>query len=147
MSGPLSFFSAADMQTLQAPLEMVHDSFSKQITVHKTPTRAQIGVSPNYNFLYGSEQPSVEESFTPVSQSFEAVVQWGKTSDTNNQENIRETIPAGQCRIKCRIDLVNYLVGVEYLEIDGRSCTILGTPRPHGLFDTTTYSIFLRENK
>lgn len=147
MSGPLSLFSAADMAALQAPLEAVQDSFSKTIRVYKSPERAAIVSDSNFNFMFGSDQPSVEETFEPNYQDFQAVVQWGTTTPTHDQENIRETIPAGVCRIKCRVDLINFLQGVEYIEIDSRPCTIEGTPRPHGLFDTTTYTIWARENK
>ena len=124
----------------------IHDTFAREVIVWKTPERVVISSDTNYNFLY-NEQDSIEVSYIPISGIFNCRIQWQDPSKTMGWPEIREEVRGNICRIKAKKDFVDFIDNAEKIEIDGRPVNVMGTNRPHGLFNIDFYTLFFKETE
>ena len=124
----------------------IHDTFARQVVAWKTPERVVISSDSNYNFLY-NDQESIEVAYIPVSGSFDCRIQWQDPSKTMGWPEIKEEIRGNICRIKAKKDFVDFIDNAEKIEIDGRPVNVMGTSRPHGLFNIDFYTLFFKETE
>jgi hypothetical protein len=122
----------------------IHDTFSRPITVWKTPLKTVISSDPDFNFLYG-DQPDLDVEYTPVSGVFDCRIQWQDPKSTQYLTNAPDGVPANMCRIKAKQDLLDFLGDAIKIEIDGRTVESYGSSQPHGLFNNDFYNIFFQE--
>jgi len=124
----------------------LHDTFSRPVTVYKTPERVVISTDSNYNFLY-NDQESIEVTYVPVSGQFDCRIEWQDPSKLMGWPEIREEIRGNLCRVKAKKDFVDFISDAEKIEIDGRPVQSMGTNRPHGLFNIDFYTLFFKESE
>jgi hypothetical protein len=124
----------------------LHDTFSRPVTVYKTPERVVISTDSNYNFLY-NDQESIEVTYVPVSGQFDCRIEWQDPSKLMGWPEIREEIRGNLCRVKAKKDFVDFISDAEKIEIDGRPVQSMGTNRPHGLFNINFYTLFFKESE
>lgn len=123
----------------------LHDTFSRPITIWKTPERIVISSDPGYNFLY-NEQESINVEYVPVSGVFDARILWMDPSKLSDQQEIREEIRGNVCRLKIKKDALDFLDDAEKIEIDGKIVQQFGSSKPHGLFEVDFYTLYFKES-
>ena len=141
-----SLISNAEKSLLANEFNDLHDTFSRLVTVYKTPERVVISSDNNYNFLY-NDQESIEVTYIPISGQFDCRIEWQDPSEMMGWGEIREEIRGNLCRVKAKKDFVDFIVDAEKIEIDGRPVQSMGTNRPHGLFNIDFYTLFFKESE
>jgi hypothetical protein len=141
-----SLISNAEKSLLANEFNDLHDTFSRLVTVYKTPERVVISTDNNYNFLY-NDQESIEVRYIPVSGQFDCRIEWQDPSKMMGWGEIREEIRGNLCRVKAKKDFVDFVSDAEKIEIDGRPVQSMGTNRPHGLFNIDFYTLFFKESE
>jgi hypothetical protein len=123
----------------------IHDTFSRDVIVWKTPKKVVVSTNNNHNFLY-NDQESLKVDYIPVSGTFKARVEWGDPSKLILNPDIRTEIKGNVCRLKVKQDFINFMDGAAQVEIDGRKVEQIGSNKPHGLFDIDFYTLFFKES-
>jgi hypothetical protein len=124
----------------------MHDTFSRNIVVFKHPTATLIASQPTYNFMY-SQQTNTDVIYTPVSGIFPARIKWEHAYKINDARDIRPTIFGNYCRLKVKLDALQFISGArgQRIEVDGRAVNWIGSSEIHGLFTGDFYHLYLRE--
>lgn len=124
----------------------IHDTFSRKITIWKTPKKVVISSSNNYNFLYNSQQPEIEIQTVPVSGVFDARILWGDPTKVLGHSEIKEEVKGNVCRLKIKKDALDFLADAAQIDIDGRPVEAFGSSKPHGFLETGFYTLYFRES-
>jgi hypothetical protein len=141
-----SLVSDAEKLLLGNEFNDLHDTFSRPVTVYKTPERVVISTDSNYNFLY-NDQEAIEVTYVPISGQFDCRIEWQDPSKLMGWPEIREEIRGNICRIKAKKDFVDFISDAEKIEIDERPVQSMGTSKPHGLFNIDFYTLFFKESE
>ena len=141
-----SLVSDAEKVLLGNEFNDLHDTFSRLVTVYKTPDRVVISSDNNYNFLY-NDQEAIEVTYIPISGQFDCRIEWQDPSKLMGWPEIREEIRGNLCRIKAKQDFVDFISDAEKIEIDERPVQSMGTSKPHGLFNIDFYTLFFKESE
>jgi hypothetical protein len=141
-----SLVSDSEKLLLSSEFNDLHDTFSRLVTVYKTPKRVVISSDSNYNFLY-NDQEAIEVAYIPISAQFECRIQWQDPSKMMGWPEIREEVRGNFCRIKAKKDFVDFISDAEKIEIDTRPVQSIGSSRPHGLFNVDFYTLFFKESE
>ena len=141
-----SLISDAEKLLLGNEFNDLHDTFSRPVTVYKTPERVVISTDSNYNFLY-NDQEAIEVTYVPISGQFDCRIEWQDPSKLMGWPEIREEIRGNICRIKAKKDFVDFISDAEKIEIDERPVQSMGTSKPHGLFNIDFYTLFFKESE
>jgi hypothetical protein len=141
-----SLVSNSEKLLLSSEFNNLHDTFSRLVTVYKTPERVIISSDSNYNFLY-NDQEAIEVAYIPISGQFECRIQWQDPSKMMGWPEIREEVRGNFCRIKAKKDFVDFISDAEKIEIDTRPVQSVGSSRPHGLFNVDFYTLFFKESE
>lgn len=141
-----SLVSDAEKVLLGNEFNDLHDTFSRLVTVYKTPDRVVISSDNSYNFLY-NDQEAIEVTYVPISGQFDCRIEWQDPSKLMGWPEIREEIRGNLCRIKAKKDFVDFISDAEKIEIDERPVQSMGTSKPHGLFNIDFYTLFFKESE
>ena len=141
-----SLVSDSEKLLLSSEFNDLHDTFSRLVTVYKTPERVVISTDSNYNFLY-NDQEAIEVSYVPISGQFDCRIEWQDPSKLMGWPEIREEIRGNLCRVKAKRAFVDFISDAEKIEIDGRPVQSMGVNRPHGLFNIDFYTLFFKESE
>jgi hypothetical protein len=141
-----SLISDAEKLLLGNEFNDLHDTFSRLVTVYKTPERVVISTDSNYNFLY-NDQEAIEVTYVPISGQFDCRIEWQDPSKLMGWPEIREEIRGNLCRVKAKKDFVDFISDAEKIEIDGRPVQSMGASKPHGLFNIDFYTLFFKESE
>jgi hypothetical protein len=141
-----SLVSDAEKLLLGNEFNNLHDTFSRLVTVYKTPNRVVISSDNSYNFLY-NDQEAIEVTYVPISGQFDCRIEWQDPSKLMGWPEIREEIRGNICRIKAKKDFVDFISDAEKIEIDERPVQSMGTSKPHGLFNIDFYTLFFKESE
>ena len=141
-----SLVSDSEKLLLSSEFNDLHDTFSRLVTVYKTPERVVISTDSNYNFLY-NDQEAIEVAYVPVSGQFDCRIEWQDPSKMMGWPEIREEIRGNLCRVKAKIEFVDFISDAEKIEIDGRPVQSMGVSSPHGLFNIDFYTLFFKESE
>jgi hypothetical protein len=141
-----SLVSDSEKLLLSSEFNDLHDTFSRLVTVYKTPERVVISTDSNYNFLY-NDQEAIEVAYVPVSGQFDCRIEWQDPSKLMGWPEIREEIRGNLCRVKAKREFVDFISDAEKIEIDGRPVQSMGVSRPHGLFNVDFYTLFFKESE
>jgi hypothetical protein len=141
-----SLVSDAEKVLLGNEFNDLHDTFSRLVTVYKTPNRVVISSDNSYNFLY-NDQEAIEVTYVPISGQFDCRIEWQDPSKLMGWPEIREEIRGNICRIKAKKDFVDFISDAEKIEIDERPVQSMGTSKPHGLFNIDFYTLFFKESE
>jgi len=128
----------------------LHDTFSRQIVIWKTPSETVVSTDPNYNGFYGGDtQPNI--LLTPQSGVFNARIKYMSVQETLEQidsvaRHDAQTINVniGGVRIRVSGDALDMLNDCERITFDGDAHTIFQGKRSHGLFGTDFFDFILQ---
>ncbi len=131
----------------------IHQTFSRQIVIFKTPTETIIqSDSSQYNFAY--EGPA-NVDYTPVSGIFNARILYGKEDDqqldlttsrgTRNTPDIRVDLHKQRVRLKVSGDAISFLTDIKEVRFDGSKFKIYTDIRPHSIIGAPEFYTFYLE--
>ena len=150
-----SLISSAEKAVFKQVFEDLHDTWSDQIVVYKTPNRVVASSDTSFNFIYDSEgSNNTTYEYTPVSGVFDARIlyadkqelQYANNGPSNEQMRMSQTL--GECRIKVRQDCFDFIKEYQSIEFNGNKFSLKCHDRPHGLFEKGQFFTFYltREN-
>ena len=101
----------------QTALAAHFDTFQATLTGNKEPKRT-ITLEENQNIYAGYGAPKETVSYTPVSQSFSAIVNYKENQPLEYQDELKVMIEKGDVRIKVEKDCKDYIDKGRTVSID-----------------------------
>jgi len=135
----------------QAAIDDLHDTFARNVVFWKDPDRILVAEEANFNYFYrGDNQPSVQETVTPVSGVFPVRIRWGNPNTFDAPAEslpIKAEVDNTLCRLKMKPDAFAFINGYQRIDVDGRACDLQGFSQPHGLIDVQYITVFVKERQ
>lgn len=115
------------------------DSFSRNITIYKTPQRVIISEGSGYNFAFGNTDSNVEIENVILSGVFPAKIKYdpeqerifGNIRQQDEVQSLREMLLKGRVKVTVRPDAHEFLKDCEQVQIDGKTVRVRSDYRPH----------------
>ena len=105
-----SLLSASEKANLTGILGDVYDTFKREITVYKEPTKKVATIDDSFIFGYEDVSNVVNYEFIPKSGKFDATIKYNPDQDIVNSQDINGgSISDGMVRIKVRKDCRDYI--------------------------------------
>jgi len=145
-----SLLSESIKQKARNILINLHDTWARDITVWKEPTRTVIATTPEYISIYQDAQPTeiANIDYAPVSGTCKARIYYEPLFRTNQsvvaiQNDIPAKIDKGYIRIK--VDATGYalLQDSKKITIDGTDCNVSSINVRDGMFYPTYHTLWL----
>ena len=112
-----SLASAAEATVLEAALADHFDTFKATITVNKEPQKT-VTLSASQNIYAGYSAPKAQETYSPVSATFSAIVNYKENQPLDYQDELKANIEKGDVRIKVEADCSAYINKGKTISID-----------------------------
>jgi len=112
-----SLVSAAEATVLEAALGDHFDTFKATITVNKEPQKT-VTLSASQNIYAGYSAPKEQVTYTPVSATFSAIVNYKENQPLDYQDELKANIEKGDVRIKVELECRDYIEKGKTLSID-----------------------------
>ena len=139
--------SAQDKAFFQSSLLDLFDTFARDIIVHKEPIK--IIQSSNVDLLPGYGESSTPENikYTPVNQTFKAMISYKKNQSTEANADIGMITPGGEVRIKVQQATRNYIMDgkTERIEFDGKSFNLVSRDAVQDYWGMQLFIFYLEE--
>lgn len=145
-----NLISASERTALNAVMDDVHETFSSEITVYKEASQIVVITDPNFNPLYNTAGQTTSYVNTPVYKTFKVRIHYnddiGKKywSESGLASQIKLEAVVGSVRIKIRAEDYEYIKDGRRFDVDGKRFVLNSTFRPHGLFDSQFYTLYLK---
>ena len=139
-----SLVPAAARTLFEAALGDHFDTFKATITIHKEPKKT-ITLASNQNIYAGYSAPKETVTYTPVSQSFNAIVNYKENQPLEYQDEIKANIEKGDVRIKVELACSNYISKGKTLsiEIGGKQFNVVSSEGARYFLSKTYYVFYL----
>ena len=139
-----SLVSAAEATILEAALGDHFDTFKATITVHKEAKKT-ITLAASQNIYAGYRAPKETVTYTPVSQSFQAIVNYKENQPLQYQDEIKANIEKGDVRIKVELDCSTYISKGRTIsiEIGGSQFNVVSSEGARYFLGKTYYVYYL----
>lgn len=120
------------------------DTFKATITVNKEPKRT-VTLTADQNIYAGYGAPKTQVSYTPVSQSFSAIVNYKENQPLEYQDELKVMIEKGDVRIKVEKDCKDYIDKgkTESIEINGSLFNVVSSDGARFFIGKTYYVYYL----
>lgn len=146
-----SLISNNDLSDFKSALLDHFESFKRTITVHKEPKKTILNKVQTAYPGYGPQHSQSENiTFTPVSQTFDAVI-WYKQPVSQELELLatNTSIPQNQCRIKVAEAARNYIETgkTEAIDVDSKRYNSIAADGRQVYCGQTYYYYLLEETK
>jgi hypothetical protein len=145
--------SAAEMSNLSGLFGEVFDSFSynRTITVHKEPlkTLSNSFTEPDAVFGFGENQKSPVYDYTPVSQTFSAIIRYKHNINDSIKTELDIFYSKGGVSVQVKKDCYDYIQKdkTEKITFDDRSWFLFGEPRAKKFLKNEYYILYLQNFK
>jgi hypothetical protein len=148
-----SLISELQKQNYETALNDIHDTFSEEIICYKDSEKVVITKDASFNPLYDIDREATSIVNTVVSGTYRARIQamddFGKkyfsiANDRSNNTQFKVVEPAGTLRMKIDIDAYNFIKDCKRFDVEGRRYELVSLFKPHGLFNTVYYTIYLK---
>lgn len=144
-----SLISAAQKAGLESVMNDLHDTWKLPLKAFKEQEQIFISTNPNYSSAY--QAPVGLQTSTPVERSFEARIYYVpkglelKIPSISEQDALRLALSEHQVRLKVLPEDYEFLKEAKRLQIDDNVYSISSAERPHGLFSSKFYTIYLKK--
>lgn len=120
------------------------DTFKATITVNKEPKRT-VTLTEDQNIYAGYGAPKTQVSYTPVSQSFSAIVNYKENQPLEYQDELKVMIEKGDVRIKVEKDCKDYIDKgkTESIDINGSLFNVVSSDGARFFIGQTYYVYYL----
>ena len=112
-----SLVPAAAKALFEAALGDHFDTFKATITIHKEAKKT-ITLAASQNIYAGYSAPKETVTYTPVSKSYSAIVNYKENQPLEYQDEIKANIEKGDVRIKVEADCSTYISKGKTLSIE-----------------------------
>jgi hypothetical protein len=112
-----SLVPTAAKTLFEAALGDHFDTFKATITVNKEPQKT-IALAPSQNIYAGYSAPKETVTYTPVSKTFSAIINYKENQPLDYQDELKANIEKGDVRIKVEADCSDYINKGKTLSID-----------------------------
>ena len=120
------------------------DTFKATITVNKEPQRS-VTLTADQNIYAGYGAPKPQVTYTPVSQSFSAIINYKENQPLEYQDELKVMIEKGDVRIKVEKDCKDYIDKgkTESIEINGSLFNVVSSDGARFFIGKTYYVYYL----
>ncbi len=120
------------------------DTFKASITVNKEPQRS-VTLTADQNIYAGYGAPKTQVTYTPVSQSFSAIINYKENQPLEYQDELKVMIEKGDVRIKVEKDCKDYIDKgkTESIEINGSLFNVVSSDGARFFIGKTYYVYYL----
>ena len=120
------------------------DTFKATITVHKEAKKT-ITLAANQNIYAGYSAPKETVTYTPVSKSFSAIINYKENQPLEYQEELKANIEKGDVRIKVELDCSTYISKGKTMsiEIGGNQFNVVSSEGARYFLGKTYYVFYL----
>ena len=112
-----SLVPAAAKALFETALGDHFDTFKATITVNKAAQKT-ITLAASQNIYAGYSAPKETVTYTPVSQTFSAIINYKENQPLDYQDELKANIEKGDVRIKVEADCSDYINRGKTLSID-----------------------------
>ena len=139
-----SLVPAAAKALFETALGDHFDTFKTTINVHKEAKKT-ITLGASQNIYAGYRAPKETVTYTPVGQSFSAIVTYKENQPLEYQEEIKANIEKGDVRIKVELACSNYINKGKTLsiEIGGKQFNVVSSEGARYFLSKTYYVFYL----
>jgi len=139
-----SLVSAAEATLLETALGDHFDTFKTTIKVHKEAKKT-ITLAASQNIYAGYSAPKETVTYTPVSQSFSAIVNYKENQPLDYQDELKANIEKGDVRIKVEEACSTFISKGKTLsiEIGGNQFNVVSSEGARYFLGKTYYVYYL----
>ena len=112
-----SLVPAAAKALFETALGGHFDTFKATITINKEPQKT-VTLSASQNIYAGYSAPKEQVTYTTVSQTFSAIVNYKENQPLDYQDELKANIEKGDVRIKVEADCKDYIDKGKTISID-----------------------------
>jgi DNA-binding beta-propeller fold protein YncE len=141
-----SLISDSQKQAIRDIVDMIHDTFARDIVVYKQGKKVSFVTSGGYNALYKKNPTVSQVELEQNSRTIKARIKYQSFDQTNfYQESSQEkiVIPEGVVYIKVNKDGYDYIKDAKTVELDGITYAIKSPGKPEGIFGPHYYKFLL----
>ena len=140
-----SLIPSSALAGLQAALSDHFDTFKGTIIVNKEPKKT-VTLTADQNIYAGYGAPKTQTTYTPVNQSFSAIINYKENQPLEYQDELKVMIEKGDVRIKVELDCKNYIDKgkTESIEINGSLFNVVSSDGAR-FFVGQTYYVYYFE--
>ena len=144
-----SLVSDAEKEELEVIFKDIFDTFKRQITVHKEPTKTVSDINVASIFGYGDAggTPNQNITYTPVSKQFYASISYKfSSSDTDYIQDINSFVPGSIVKMKVEEATKDYIVNngkTEHIELDGKRYNLISKDIKSNFLGVCYYVFYL----
>lgn len=153
-----SLISDSDKITLESIMLDVFDTFKRPISVYSAPEKLYVSTDPNFSRFgqFGQNNEFEQEDINQQNvQTIYAVIlysknpafeQFNKDQTGGSYEPLK--IKDSQIQVRIRVDSIGneIMKGAKLINLDGRDFRPDSPSRGHGLFTTTRWDYYFKEN-
>lgn len=140
-------FTAQDKSEINSMFDLLHDTFSKTITVYHDAKKT-ITKDVGFNSVYGTVGSTESISYETVSYTVEARISFDRvlTEQSFSEVNSSIRVDRGLGRAKVTVKIADYdkINGAKRVDYLGTKYYIISDNRPQGFFDTRFYSFYIQ---
>ena len=139
-----SLIPTASKEVFEKALGDHFDTFKATITVNKEPAKT-VTLTADQNIYAGYGAPKTQVTYTPVSQSFSAIVNYKENQPLEYQDELKVMIEKGDVRIKVEKDCKDYIDKgkTESVEINGSLFNVVSSDGSRFFIGQTYYVYYL----
>ena len=142
-----SFLNNNDKTWYQDAVDTWFETFKKSITVNKQPIKNIVQNTTNQMLGYDENSNIVDYTYTPRSQSFDAVIKYNPTDNLTEDPEIKIKFTDQLVMIYVKEDAKNYIDkdATENITFDGKTFNVYSSSIAKHYQDTTYYVYYLKE--
>ena len=139
-----SLVPAAAATIFETALGDHFDTFKATITINKEPKKT-VSLSASQNIYAGYSAPKEQVTYTPVSRTFNAIVNYKENQPLDYQDELKANIEKGDVRIKVEADCKDYIEKGKTLSIDiaGNPFNVISSEGVRYFLSKTYYVFYL----
>ncbi len=145
-----SLISTTEKAALEAVMDDLHATWARDITVFKFAERTVITTNDDFNPLYDNSGSTTSVINTPVSGTYSARIHFVDDvdkkfwSEQNSKLSLKIDAPVGTVRLKIAADAYSFIKDAQRIDLDDKRYVIDSVLKPHGLFSTKYYTLYLK---
>ena len=142
-----SFLNNNDKTWYQDAVDTWFETFKKSITVNKQPIKNIVQNTTNQMLGYDENSNIVDYTYTPRSQSFDAVIKYNPTDNLAEDPEIKIKFTDQLVMIYVKEDAKNYIDkdATENITFDGKTFNVYSSSIAKHYQDATYYVYYLKE--
>ena len=139
--------STQDKAFFQSSLLDLFDTFSRDLIVHKEPTKVIQSSAVELLPGYGESSKPENITYTPVNETHKAMISYGKKQDTSADQTVGIITPGGEVKIKVKKDTRDYIMygKTVKIEIDEKSFKLISRDSVQDYWGMQMYIFYLEE--